>query len=453
MNSLLSLEFFAFLLLFLPIYWTFYGRLWVQNTLLWGAGLLVLWLMAGIYPLLVLLGTSAITLFGIAIITRTKHKLAWFWVFAIFLILQLMLYKYTELPAGIWQIGVPLGLSYYTFMALGLLDDCRRGLNTPWLKTLTQLNFFATITAGPITRAHDVSELRDIFGKSSAFYRQVPRQIYLAPALLLIAMGLIKKWWLSAVLAQNWVSPVFADPSAYPTSTIITAIYGYTAELFLDFSGYSDLAIGVALLLGIRLPVNFNAPLSATNLRDFWARWHITLSSFIKRMIYIPLGGNRHGMIRTQIHVFLAMVLSGLWHGNSANFLVWGALHGIGVIIYHAWASTKLRLPKLIGGLITLSFVCFSFVFFRATNINDAFSVLNAAYLGLFTPDFIAKNTDGFIFLTIGAVLLLIYAKTQRLWGQYLRAPKYGFWVAVLLIIIATVASPDGIPEFIYASF
>lgn len=187
------------------------------------------------------------------------------------------------------------------------------------------LSFFPSIIAGPINRAKDflpqisISQSREILEPFRAF--------------TLLIFAVIKVYCLGGLISEYLFKPIFANPTEFSVIDLLVGLYAYAIQIYLNFSGYTDLVTGIALLLGFRLPINFNFPYLALNLREFWTRWHISLSSWNRDNIYIPLGGSRRGFIRTQINVMLAMLLSGLWHGAGINFIIWGACHGIGIVV------------------------------------------------------------------------------------------------------------------------
>lgn len=259
----------------------------------------------------------------------------------------------------------------------------------------------------------------------------------------------------------------------YHSLEVLVAIYGYTLQLFLDFSGYSEMMVAFGLLIGFRLPVNFKAPLIAHNIRVFWDRWHISLSTWIRDYIYIPLGGSRQGFFRTQINLLIAMALSGIWHGSSVNFLLWGVLHGLAIIwlnctdklyqnIYavdakharnalyrHSW------LGKVIGIFVTIHFVAFCFVFFRATSWSEAIQIFEAL---AYNHTNIAWSGNPLFILALFMIAWFIYPIYTRQTlniirlGSLLPKPILISLLFVCLMIVVIFA-PSGIPGFIYANF
>ena len=267
----------------------------------------------------------------------------------------------------------------------------------------------------------------------------------------LALFGITKKILLANYLGI-YVAKILDDPSSFDATTLLLGIYGYSAQIYFDFSGYVNLVCAFALMMGFRLPPNFNMPYTAKNLKDFWARWHISLSTFIRDFIYIPLGGNKKGFFLTQIFVLIAFTLSGLWHGNTLNFLIWGALHGVGTIILNLLARFHISLQRipLLSKLITFNFVTFCWVFFYYPEFSQSLDFLSA----LLTPSQSAQILPLLAVLGI-FVLYQLCAPLQGLCVLGLaRTPtllKPLVLALVLLVIFATM--PNGIPNFIYAGF
>ena len=276
---------------------------------------------------------------------------------------------------------LPLGVSFFAFHAISLMIDAYRGkLKEPVRiqDALLYVAFFPQLIAGPILRASSfMPQLR---------VKRDPNRIRINRALLLIVSGLIKKVIISNLLATRLVEPVFAAPQTFGRADILLAIYGYAAQIYCDFSGYTDMAIGCAMLLGYRFPRNFNAPYSATDPQDFWRRWHISLSSWLRDYLYFPLGGSRGGAWRTCLNLTITMLLGGLWHGASWTFVIWGALHGFYLITHRLWSGLRwtpiVRLRqsntwRWIARLLLFHAVCVGWVFFRANSFANAFTVFH----------------------------------------------------------------------------
>ena len=240
-------------------------------------------------------------------------------------------------PLPFLRIALPVGISFFTFMAMSyVIDVYRREVRpTSLINFAVYEAFFPHLVAGPIVRASEfVPQLQG---------PRNPREIPAARAFFLIMGGLFKKVVLAELLATHIVDPVFNSPDAHSAPEILFATYGYAVQIFCDFSAYSEMAIGFALLLGFRFPDNFNRPYTATSLGDYWHRWHMTLSRWLRDYLYIPLGGNRRGPKRTYVNLVVTMLLGGLWHGAAWTYVIWGGIHGTGLCVEHWWGERKAR--------------------------------------------------------------------------------------------------------------
>ncbi len=240
-------------------------------------------------------------------------------------------------PLPFLRIALPVGISFFTFMAMSyVIDVYRREIQpTSLINFAVYEAFFPHLVAGPIVRASEfVPQLQG---------PRNPRDIPAARAFFLIMGGLFKKVVLAELLATHIVDPVFNSPDAHSAPEILFATYGYAVQIFCDFSAYSEMAIGFALLLGFRFPDNFNRPYTATSLGDYWHRWHMTLSRWLRDYLYIPLGGNRRGPKRTYVNLVVTMLLGGLWHGAAWTYVIWGGIHGTGLCVEHWWGERKAR--------------------------------------------------------------------------------------------------------------
>src|SRR5918998_461663 len=283
-------------------------------------------------------------------------------------------------PLPLVQIVLPIGISFFTFQAISYVVDVYRGDTRAaplWDVAMLQA-FFPHLVAGPIVRANELlPQLRT---------PRDPRTVLAGPAIFLIVGGLLKKTVIADELARRVVDPVYSDPAAHSGAELTLAFYGFAAQIYCDFSGYTDMAIGLALLLGYQLPQNFNRPYMALSLQDFWRRWHMTLSRWLRDYLYIPLAGNRGGRGRTYRNLMLPMLLGGLWHGAAWTFLIWGGIHGA-ALSAEPWARERLgapRLPAWAAWLVTFHVVCVAWVFFRAPDLGTAFELLGG--LGLTGP-------------------------------------------------------------------
>src|SRR3954453_983644 len=241
------------------------------------------------------------------------------------------------MPLPLLSIALPVGVSFFPFQAISYVVDVKRRLVAPaaLIDAAVYLSFFPHLVAGPIVRARE-------FLPQLAAPRD-PNRVAVGSGLALIGLGLVKKVVIADYLARTVVDPVFAVPQAYAGPDAWLAAYGYTAQIYCDFSGYTDIAIGLALLMGYVFPQNFRSPYRATGFRDFLRRWHMTLSRFLRDFLYIPLGGNRGGRAKTYRNLLITMVLGGLWHGAAWPFVLWGAFHGAGLIVEHAIGAERLR--------------------------------------------------------------------------------------------------------------
>jgi len=281
------------------------------------------------------------------------------------------------------SIILPVGISFYTFQTISYsVDMYREKLEKPVTNIIDfgfYVSFFPQLVAGPIVRASEfIPQLYQKYQLSKAEFNS---------AIFLILNGLVKKILISDYISINFVDRVFASPSIYSGFENLMATYGYGIQIYCDFSGYTDIAIGVALLLGFRLPLNFNSPYKAENITDFWRRWHISLSSWLKDYLYISLGGNRKGKIRTYLNLSITMLLGGLWHGAALRFIIWGGIHGVALAFHKMWMQLfpskkdkRSRLTHFISVFITFNLVHFAWIFFRASNMQAVQQILHQIF-------------------------------------------------------------------------
>ncbi len=353
-----------------------------------------------------------------------------------------------------------LSLSFYCFQSLSYTIDVFRGDVQPtsdYLAYLSSALFFPSILAGPIPR-------------QARLLRQVAAPFHLdnalaARAFLLIATGLVKKLLIADYLADNLVNRIFDTPTLYSGLENLIGVYGYALQLFFDFSGYTDLAMGVALLLGIELPENFRRPYLALNLQDFWKRWHITFSSWLTDYVFDPIPKSRQWLRLSYCTAFcITFLLGGLWHGIAWTFLIWGALHGLGLSTVFLWQRHRARgrsparrvvpLPgKILGIALTFNFVCFTWIFFRAASVPEALDILNQIRSFTFGTDNLSLPVLGVMALAVVFHCLppLIFTRSEKLvaalpfWAQ-------GAALAALILLIQTFAGKGSAP-FVYGNF
>ncbi len=351
------------------------------------------------------------------------------------------------------QVALPVGVSFFTFMAVSyVVDVYHRGIEpTGWVDLFLYLSFFPHLVAGPIVRPTELIPQLDV--------RRDPKHVDVAGAAWLILGGLFKKVVVSSFLASAIVDPVFGDPGRHSAIEVILAIVGYAVQIYADFSGYTDIAIGIAKLLGFQFPINFNRPYSAVSLQDFWRRWHMTLSRWLRDYLYIPLGGSRKGERRTYINIGLTMVLGGLWHGAAWNFVFWGGLHGAGQVVgawkrNHRVAAAETAIGLWRGRAATFGLVCLGWVFFRADSMSTAFSLLERLFTGWTTPTSLV--TPMVVFTIVGMLALqfvpsnlaeLLQNRISRL-----RPVVMGIAFGLTLLLIASLG-PQGVAPFIYFRF
>jgi len=347
------------------------------------------------------------------------------------------------------QIVLPIGISFFTFQAISYVVDVYRGeTRAASLVDVAILQaFFPHLVAGPIVRANELlPQLRT---------PRDPRTVLAGPAIFLIAGGLLKKTVIADELARRVVDPVYNDPGAHSGGEITLAFYAFAAQIYCDFSGYTDMAIGLALLLGYQLPQNFNRPYLALSLQDFWRRWHMTLSRWLRDYLYIPLGGNRKGRLKTYRNVMITMLLGGLWHGAAWTFMLWGGIHGAGLSA-ERWIRERhggIRVPAWVAWLVTFHVVCIAWVFFRAPDLATAFDVLGG--LGLSGPSPLVTPPLVLLVVASVAIQLLPPDRWRRTEAWLVARPVavQGLAVGALLVASDAAVGQQGVAPFIYFQF
>ncbi|HEY8287503.1 MAG TPA: MBOAT family protein [Chloroflexota bacterium] len=354
------------------------------------------------------------------------------------------------MPLPLLQVALPIGISFFTFQAMSYLIDVHRGDCDPvrGIDFALYLSFFPHLIAGPIVR---VSELAPQFGAP-----RDPSRIEAVRAIGLISGGLMKKVLLADPIATQLVDPVFGSPLLHSRTDVIVAMYAYAVQIYCDFSAYSDMAIGLALLLGFQFPQNFNRPYAAITLQDFWRRWHMSLSRWLRDYLYISLGGNRKGRARTYINLMVTMLLGGLWHGAAWKFAFWGGLHGSGLAVERWWderrGSKEIRLPW-VRWLLTFNLVCVAWVFFRADSLGAvgdlARRLTQSGGQTTLTPDIALA-------VLLGLALQFVPGQPLRL-GRDLFARlgpvPQGLAVAAVLLVTGALVTGPGVAPFIYYRF
>jgi alginate O-acetyltransferase complex protein AlgI len=349
-------------------------------------------------------------------------------------------------PLPLITIALPVGISFYTFQAISYVVDVKRRLVEPasLIDATVYLSFFPHLVAGPIVRAREflpqLAKPRD------------PNRVAVGSGLALIALGVVEKVVIADYLARAVVEPVFAVPQAYTGPNLLLAAYGYAAQIYCDFSGYTDIAIGLALLLGFIFPQNFRSPYRATGFRDFWRRWHMTLSRFLRDFLYIPLGGNRGGRLATYRNLMITMVLGGLWHGAAWTFVLWGAFQGAGLVTEHALGG-RIRAPMWLKWFVTFHLIVFGWILFRSESLHLA-GVFISRLFTIGPPTLWSAPVVGAIVLVIG-LQLLPEKPLERLQVRIerLRPALLAVGLAIVIVFSAATVPSQGVPPFIYFRF
>lgn len=346
---------------------------------------------------------------------------------------------------------LPLGISFVTFTLGAYLIDIYRAkfrVERDFSALLAAVLFFPHLIAGPIVRPSQLIPQLKRWNPSLSSKVKF--------GLLLFSIGLFKKLVFAdsiAPLVNQAYTHLSVTPSIWP---YLMAFYGFTLQIYCDFSGYTDMALGLSWILGIRLPGNFKLPYVSKSLIEFWRRWHITLSLWLRDYLYIPLGGNRNGLQSQMRNVLITMALGGLWHGANWTFVVWGVLHGFGIVVNHAFGRffPHVKLPKILGWFLTFHFVACGWVFFRAPEIGQALHVFS----GILTKSWNLSQFPKEYFFAL--VILLLFALTHRfdkhalyrLWSFKLSKPLL-FWVILLIMGTSFILSSGSPAEFIYFDF
>lgn len=354
--------------------------------------------------------------------------------------------------AALMQVILPVGISFFTFQGISYAVDVyrRRVPAAPLLDILLLMSFFPHLVAGPIVRA---SDLVPQFQQKPTLNRGM-----VTMGLLLIVWGLFKKAVIASELATAFVDPVFDQPGVHGSLDLILAAYGYAVQIYCDFSAYTDMAIGIAALLGYRFPRNFDRPYRSASLQEFWRRWHISLSRWLRDYLYIEaLGGNRGGKFIVYRNLMLTMVLGGLWHGAAWTFVIWGALHGGALCVERWWSRSELTrawvLPHWAKVVLTFHVVTLGWIFFRAASFGDALTYLG----GIFAPSSSAVTATPLVLVLIVFGLAIHALRwdgmtkvAERL--RTLPAPAIAVAFTVVMLVVDAMRY-EGVAPFIYFRF
>lgn len=365
------------------------------------------------------------------------------------------------------SIALPIGISFFTFQQIAYLVDSHKGnaqYDVGFITYGNFVSFFPQLIAGPIVHHREIApQLSALTAGRSVLASQI------ATGLFIFSIGLFKK----VVIADNlapWANPVFADAQNAGFFDAWVGALSYTLQLYFDFSGYCDMAIGLGLLFGITLPVNFASPYKAHSITEFWRRWHITLGSFLRSYLYIPLGGSRSGTTRVVIALLVTMLLGGLWHGAAWTFVLWGLMHGAYLVLHRLWMRLDMPLPKPMAWTLTFCAVLFAWVLFRAQTPGDALALWSAmlGFDGLSLPSSLhemlgwlgtlvtwapPRHAAGYELFVLMPLLYFVVSQpnVSQLSRNFTPTSRLG-WVAIALAVVA-VANLGEASEFIYFRF
>ncbi len=400
--------------------------------------------------------------------TESKNGRGWLLFVSLLVNLGMLVYFKYNFNSELWcqlankpfdpeLLFLPAGISFFTFQSLSYTIDIYRRQLKPVDSILDYaffVTFFPQMLAGPIVRAAD-------------FLPQIHKKLLLSRedfgrGFFLFCTGLFKKAVISDYISLNFVDRVFNSPQQYTGLENLLGIYGYAMQIYCDFSGYSDMAIGLALVMGFKFPINFDSPYQSLSITEFWRRWHISLSSWLRDYLYVPLGGNRKGRFRTYINLLLTMVLGGLWHGAALRFLIWGGLHGAALaierLIKAIFPGTPNGFRRALGGIFTFHFVCFCWIFFRAANMDVVYSMLYQIafdFHGEVYAELLAGYPAVIFWLAVGYALHMLPRSWEQIAQRMATAlPLVGKAVVLTLFIMLVMQIKSSeVQPFIYFQF
>lgn len=370
------------------------------------------------------------------------------------------MWNWNQMVEGNFQpldVILPVGISFYTFQSISYVVDVYRGDVTParrWIDYIFFLSFFPALVAGPIVRAN-------------YFMPQIERNHTACKAEVywgfwMILTGIVKKALIADYISQ-YNDLIFSSPTGYSGFESLMGVVGYTMQIYCDFSGYSDMAIGIALVMGFRLGKNFDFPYKSKNLTEFWRRWHISLSSWLRDYIYIPMGGNRRGTLRTYLNNFLTMLIGGLWHGAAWKFVFWGAMHGIGLAVHKACGPALKRIPdtwpvKALSWTVTIIYVSLLWVFFRAESWADSWLIIKNIFTNFSATHIWPFIQTRWMWIIMMSAVIVSHALPSHLMANavrcFVRSPwavKFVTFVIVIQLVIQFMS--EEVAPFIYFQF
>jgi D-alanyl-lipoteichoic acid acyltransferase DltB (MBOAT superfamily) len=359
----------------------------------------------------------------------------------------------TSVP--VFRLTLPLAISFYTFQQITYLVDCYRGSikGTGFINYCLFVSFFPQLIAGPIVRYNEFVPQLERDSNKSINYRNMSVGLYL------FFIGMCKRVVLADTFGM-WADLGFASATALTFTEAWMTSLAYTFQLYFDFSGYIDMAMGSAYLLNIQLPINFNSPYKAVSIQDFWRRWHITLSRFLKDYIYIPLGGNRKGEIRTYLNIAATFLIGGLWHGANWTFVVWGGMHGAAAVIHRLWKKIHIRIPRILAVVLTFNFINITWLFFRADSIRDAINIMKSMiglnlFFGFSVFHSISRIDKGLsAMLAIIAIIVVFFLQNSNSVVQSFKPTKLRFAYLVVMVIVSLGYLNTSVPRgFLYFDF
>ena len=462
--------FWLLFLVFLPVYALLKGSRSKMVVFVVAFSLYFYYKSSGLF-FLMLIATSLIDWSLSHVIARTRQRarrLAYMWlsilvslsILGYFKYANFFLWNWNQMVEGNFQpldIILPVGISFYTFQSISYVVDVYKQRIRPtrsWLDYLFFLSFFPALVAGPIVRAdyflpqlekNEPASRNDIWG-----------------GLWLVIVGIVKKALIADYIAQ-YNDLIFNEPELYTGVQTLMGVLGYTMQIYCDFSGYSDMAIGIALIMGFRLGINFDSPYQSRNLTEFWRRWHISLSSWLRDYVYIPLGGNRQGTVRTYLNNFLTMLIGGLWHGAAWKFIFWGAMHGVGLAVHkfcRPWLSRVKDNPLTVfcSWLVTFIYVSLLWVFFRAKDFSDSVLIIRNIFVD-FRWNQIPQFADARPAWCIMMAALVVFHFVPQRWADgtqalFVRA-NWALKLVVFLVAVQLVIEfmSEEVAPFIYFQF
>ncbi|MGE5389757.1 MAG: MBOAT family O-acyltransferase [Deltaproteobacteria bacterium] len=387
-------------------------------------------------------------------------------------------YKYTDFFIGnmnhlgahfaLLHIVLPLGISFFTFTQIAYLVDAYRGE----VKEYSLLNYALFVTFFPHLLAGPIIHHREMMPQFAAEDNKGVNYENLCRGLLLLSLGLFKKIIIADAFAV-WANYGFDTAPSLTLLEAWIASLSYTMQLYFDFSAYTDMAIGSALMFNIRLPINFNSPYKSLSIQEFWRRWHITLSRFLRDYIYIPLGGNQRGQARIYLNVLITFLLGGLWHGAAWTFVFWGVLHGLALVINRAWQRLGLKMNKVLGWFLTFNFVNIAWVFFRAKSWGDAAKVLSGmlgmqgvnlpaslssrlAFLSTYGIEFGMFNMPvdmklAALAVAVSIIVVLMFKNSMEMEARF--RPNLFYAILAAAAALVAILNLSNITQFIYFNF